>query len=87
MLPEPLPCPECRMHGNQGVARIGNNRRFCTLCNRFSAAVRRRAGAALIAAHPDEYADMRVRLERDLYPRTVEQWISAHPETDREDDL
>lgn len=80
-LPVALPCPECRYKRQAGgQARIGNERRFCSTCNRFAATVRQRAGKALIDAFPDEFARLRRQIETDIYPGVVERWLSEHPE-------
>lgn len=60
--------------------RLGNNRTLCRTCNWFAQALRRTAYRELVAAHPDEYAQIRQRAERDLYPAVIERLYPAEPE-------
>lgn len=77
---EPLPtpalfCPECRtVHGVGGKARIGNRRSTCTTCNNFAQNVMRLTRKRLKEAHPEEYEEIRVKVEMDLYPQVIESW-------------
>jgi hypothetical protein len=74
-----LPCPECRERGRGGGARIGNHRLTCGTCNRWAQKVMRAARSRLIELHADEYARMRLEIERDLYPGVLEAYSQAHP--------
>jgi len=69
-----LPCPECRYRGAGGSARIGNFRSICTTCNNFSQNVRRLAQKRLKEEYPEEYEEIRIRVEADLYPQVIEDW-------------
>lgn len=74
-LPSPaLPCPECRMNGIGGRARIGNRRSRCTTCNNFVQNVMRLTRKRLKELHEDDYARLRLQVERDLYPQVIEDW-------------
>lgn len=80
-LPTPgLPCPECRErllatgHDVEGMNRIGNRRGRCDTCNNFAQAVMRLTRARLKAQHEDEYEQLRLRVELDLYPGVIEKW-------------
>jgi hypothetical protein len=70
-----LPCPECRFKGHGGDARIGNRRRTCTTCNRFSQSVLRMTRSRLIEQYEDEYRQIRLKVEADLYPQVIEQFL------------
>jgi len=72
-----LPCPECRQHGLKGSARIGNRRSRCTTCNNFVQNVMRLTAARLREAHPEEYQTLRMRVEYDLYPQVMEDWLGG----------
>jgi hypothetical protein len=74
-----LPCPECRMRGAGGAARIGNRRNRCTTCNNWAQNVMRLTRKVLKERHEDEYAQIRARVEKDLYPQVLEDFIRAHP--------
>jgi hypothetical protein len=63
-----LPCPECRMRGVGGGCRIGNRRNKCRTCNRFAQHVRRSTWRQLVAVHREEFEQMRLAAERELYP-------------------
>ena len=67
-----LPCPECKLNGHKGGARIGNHRRTCTTCNNFAQNVMRLTRKILLANHRAEYAQIRLRVEADLYPQVIE---------------
>lgn len=77
-LPIPaLPCPECRWRGVGGRARIGNNRNSCTTCNNFVQRVMRLTRKRLKELHPEEYEQIRLRVELDLYPQVIEDFDST----------
>lgn len=73
-----LPCPECRLRmlgeGKvpKGPNRIGNRRTYCNTCNAFAQNVTRIAGRKLREMFPEVYSDLRVQVERDLYPQVIE---------------
>jgi hypothetical protein len=67
-----LPCPECRSNGIKGSARIGNRRSECTTCNNFAQNVMRMTRRRLLDLHRDEYAVIRIQVERDLYPQVLD---------------
>lgn len=75
-----LPCPECRVLGIGGGARIGSNRNRCKLCNRYGQSVMRQAGARLRSLFPAEYRRAYEQVERDTYPVFVEQWLKENPD-------
>lgn len=66
-----LPCPECEGRG-LGSVRIGNHRQTCSSCNRFAQAVIRRTGRAFRLAYPQQYDEVRSRVEREVYQDTIE---------------
>lgn len=68
------------MRGLGGQARIGNRRNRCTTCNNFAQNVMRLTRSALKAKHLEEYETIRLRVERDLYPQVMEDWLEGHPE-------
>lgn len=70
----PLPCPQCRAEGVGGAARIGNRRSRCSTCNNFAQNVMRLTRARLKERHEDEYQQLRLRCELDLYPQVIEDW-------------
>lgn len=72
--PNALPCPECRSHGIGGRARIGNRRSRCDTCNNFAQNVMRLTRKRLKELHEEEYEQVRVRVEIDLYPQVIESW-------------
>lgn len=72
------------MVGRGGGARIGNQRNKCTTCNNFAQNVMRITRGLLKAQHEEEYAQMRLRAEIELYPRVIEEFISQHPGCERE---
>lgn len=74
-----LPCPECRHHGVNGGARIGNRRNKCATCNNFAQNVMRLTRKMLAENHSKEYADIRMRVELDLYPQVIESYLLSHP--------
>lgn len=69
-----LPCPACRLNNTRGNARIGNRRATCALCNNFVQNVRRLTLKRLKEAHAEEYEQIRLRVELDLYPQVIEDW-------------
>ena len=77
-----LPCPECRLRGLGGKARIGNRRNRCTTCNNFAQNVMRLTRRKLKELHEEEYERIRLRVEMDLYPQVMEDFLEAHPELD-----
>lgn len=74
-----LPCPECRMRGTGGGARIGNHRNSCVTCNNFAQNVMRLTRKRLKELHSEEYAVIRLQVERDLYPQVIEDFVAANP--------
>lgn len=73
-----LPCPECRFRNVTGLARIGNQRSKCVTCNNFAQNVRRLVLKRLKENHAEEFEQLRLQAERDLYPQVMEDWINAH---------
>lgn len=71
-LSTPLPCPECRLRGVRGGARIGNHRNRCATCNNFAQNVMRMTRKRLKEAHEQEYEQIRYSVELDLYPQVIE---------------
>lgn len=69
-----LPCPECRLRGVGGVARIGNKRNICTTCNNFAQNVMRRTRVVLKALHEDEYQGIRHQVEIEVYRDVIARW-------------
>ena len=75
--PVVLPCPECTRTmpaDTQNTRRIGNRRRECQTCNNFAANVRRIVAAELARRHTDEYAEIRLRVEMDLYAQVLQDY-------------
>ena len=72
-----LPCPECRLHGIGGGARIGNRRNRCETCNNFAQNVMRMTRKRLKERHEEEYISIRVQVELDLYPQVIENFAMA----------
>lgn len=66
------------MDGRGGGARIGNRRSVCTTCNNWAQNVMRRTRAELVVRHPAEYEQIRLKVERDLYPQVVTAWLEAN---------
>lgn len=62
------------MRGAQGKARIGNRRSECVTCNRFNQRVIRETRKRLKEKHEDEYARLRMEVERDLYVRVIQEF-------------
>lgn len=81
-----LPCPECRLRGHGGQARIGNRRNSCETCNNWAQNIARMTGRELRQMHPDDYLAIRARIEADRYPLVIEDFVLSHPETRRPDD-
>lgn len=67
------------MRGHGGGARIGNHRNECTTCNNWAQNVMRLTRKMLKSEHEDEYAKIRFRVEMDLYPQVIEDFIAQHP--------
>lgn len=74
----PLPCPECRLNGRGGGARIGNNRSGCGTCNRFNQRVLRVARQRLVDKHSTEYSALRLEVEVELYKELLDEWDLEH---------
>jgi hypothetical protein len=68
------------MRGLGGKARIGNRRNRCTTCNNFAQNVMRLTRRKLKEMHEAEYELIRLRVEMDLYPQVMEDWLEGHPE-------
>lgn len=62
------------MHKVGGKARIGNRRSQCTTCNNFAQNVMRLTRKRLKEMHEEEYEQIRLRVEMDLYPQVMESW-------------
>lgn len=73
----PLPCPECRLAGFDGGARIGNRRSTCQTCNNFTQNVRRLTLTRLKERYPEDYEELRLRTEMDLYPQVIDAWTES----------
>jgi hypothetical protein len=74
-----LPCPECRMRGHEGLARIGNRRSRCAVCNTWAANLVQKASRRLRERHPDEYRALVALVEADMYPQVIEEHTRRHP--------
>jgi hypothetical protein len=70
----------CRMKGLGGVARIGNRRNSCKVCNQFAQAVRRRTWARLVDLHKEEFDQLRLVVELELYPNVIDQFLLRYPQ-------
>lgn len=79
-----LTCPKCVDEGRGGLARMGNQRTKCALCNRFQQAVFRRVARTLIDKHAKEAADLKVFWEHSLHPNLVDayRYQTAAPDPD-----
>lgn len=76
-----LPCPECRMRGIGGGARLGSRRTECVTCNNFARNVGNRARQQLKERYPEEYAELRARAEAEMYPQVIEDFaLDRRPE-------
>lgn len=75
----PLPCPECRQAGRGGYAKIGNRRRWCSMCNSFAQDAMRLTRKWLRSRHAEEYQEIMEQVERDLYPQYVDKWMRRNP--------
>lgn len=76
-----LPCPECRMRGIGGAARVGNRRTECLTCNQFATTVGRISRQQLKERHVEEYEEIRAVVERELYPQIIEDFpLDRRPE-------
>lgn len=60
------------MTGRTGRARIGNRRNKCSTCNNFVQNVMRMTRKRLMELHAEEYQQIRLRVEMDLYPQVIE---------------
>lgn len=54
-------------------------RSTCTTCNNFAQNVRRMTLTRLKEAHPKDYETIRLRVEVDLYPQVLENFIATNP--------
>ena len=82
-----LPCPECRMRGIGGKARLGSRRTECRTCNGFAVTVDRKVRQRLKARFPREYAEIRVQVEAELYPGVIEDFaLDRRPEMEQNPD-
>lgn len=71
------------MRGRGGGARIGNRRNSCTTCNNFAQNVMRLTRKRLKERHAEEYEDIRLRVEWELYQRVVAEYDRLHPQAAR----
>ncbi len=67
------------MRGETGQSRIGNRRNRCTTCNNFAQNVMRLTRKRLMELHREDYDEIRVRVELDLYPQVIESWNRKVP--------
>lgn len=67
------------MNGIGGGARIGNRRSMCQTCNNFVQNVMRHTRKRLLELHPEEYNQIRLEVEIDLYPRVIEEHKRRYP--------
>lgn len=67
------------MRERGGSARIGNHRGVCSTCNNFVQNVMRLTRKRLLEKHPEDYAQLRLRVEMDLYPQVIEQHNRKYP--------
>ena len=74
-----LPCPECRMNGRDGKARIGHQRNRCATCNNWAQAVLRQTRKRLKEKYPDLHHAIRMEVELDLYPGVLDDFRKAYP--------
>jgi hypothetical protein len=72
------------MAGGEGGQRIGNNRSTCTTCNNFTQNVRRLTLTRLKERFPQDYEELRVRTEMDLYPQVIDDFTAKAEEARRE---
>lgn len=75
------------MKGYGGRARIGNRRGRCSTCNNFAQSVMRNTRKQLIELHAEEYMNLRLKAELEVYPEVLKTFISLHPVTARKEDL
>jgi len=76
-----LPCPECRMRGIGGMARLGNRRTECRTCNVFATATGRIARQRLRERYPEEFTQLLAVAEQELYPQIIEDFeLDRRPE-------
>lgn len=71
-----LPCPECRMRGIGGAARLGSRRTECVTCNNFAQTVGRMARQKLKERYPEEYEELRAAACIELYPQVIEDFTA-----------
>src|SRR5699024_935165 len=71
--------PECRHAGRGGASRIGNRRNKCTTCNNFAQNVMRMTRKRLLEAYAEEYQQIRWKVELDLYPQVIEDYVAERP--------
>lgn len=76
-----LPCPECRERGQSGGCRIGNRRNECATCNAFAQRVMRLTRKRLKELHAEEYLQVRLETELELYPQVLSDFERSHPES------
>lgn len=70
-----LICPACEpTHG--GLARIGNRKSTCPLCNRFAQKVRRQVAADLTRAYPAQADAYRARAEQAAHAEILTQYAT-----------
>lgn len=73
------------MKGRGGGARIGNRRALCQACNVFNQSVMRVTRARLKDKYPEEYAQLRLVVELELYPQVLERFLQKYPAARRID--
>lgn len=76
--PVALPCPECTRElpaDTTSNRRIGNRRHSCATCNNFASNVRRIVTTELKRRHSEEYAEIRLRVEMDLYAQVLQDFV------------
>lgn len=64
----------------EGAARIGNKRRNCQTCNRFFQRVTRLASQKLRDRHRDEWDQLRVETEIEVYRDVISRWKAEREE-------
>lgn len=83
----PLPCPECKRRAHESTNanadpqaghRIGNRRNRCETCNNFVAAVARQTQKRMQQQNPEIWAQTKLQVEMDLYPRVIEKWTAQN---------
>lgn len=68
------------MRGNEGIGRIGNRRNSCPVCNRWAQRVLRETRSRLMAMYPEEYGTLRLKVEIELYPQVMEEFLTKYPQ-------